>query len=788
MEESIMVMTKRLERIKDRLFNEEFVTKKTWHFEDETILLDEAVKGEPLVVRKALAMQYVAKELPADIKRDELIVGNPNQNSVGFGVVYPIYATKEELEKAEYYSLDQASVWGHHPPHYDKIITMGVQGLKDEINSRIVEEYHKVKCSKEALDNLRAMILALDSLVLFAQNHADTALKMAMAESDPMRRRELFTIYQTCCRVPLRPASSFQEALQAYWFTYAMLSSSMEFIPLARGDQFLYPYFEKDLAAQNITRDYAIDLAGSFLAKCNERILTNMKDWENHYPMGQFSQGLIPEDTASAKVTGAWSESRTLMWNEEEDLDSDANYNYGQSGNDWLMNFMVGGLKPDGTDGTNELSYLFLDLIDQMDLIMPTVAARVHKDSPPSFLRKIAEILRFGTGEPMVYNDDTIIPGFVDLGVPVEDARNYSNDGCWEVLVPGKSHFSYAHVENLQCLEWVLTRGESLVRDNLKEGLDTGDPLELKTWDEFYAAYKKQVDDRITFSAERRLENFGLSNMIAPDPLISSIMEGCLERGEDFTQNGSIYNFHLILITGLSHTVDSLAVIKKMVYEDKTVDMADLIKAVKTNWQGMEALRQKVLNEVPKFGNDDPYVDDLAVRIMDDFADSVEEWNRKQSRLIFPCGIGTFENYAVIGRRVGASVDGRMAKGPLAPNYTPSFGVDLSGPTAVIKSVTRPDLLKYYCGCPLDIALNSNEFEGEAGVDRLVGLIRSFCDLGGQILTVTSNNLETLRDAQANPEKHRDLRVRMGGLSAYFVAMAPMQQENIIRRFERGGC
>ena len=504
--------------------------------------------------------------------------------------------------------------------------------------------------------------------------------------------------------------------------------------------------------------------------------------------MGQFSQGVIPDETAATQVSCAQSKSKNVTWNENEDQNSDSNFNFGQSGNDWLMNFIVGGLKPDGSDGTNELSYLFLDLIDQMDLIMPTVAARVHQNSPPSFLRKIAEILRFGTGEPMVYNDDAIIPGFVDMGIPVEDARNYSNDGCWEVLIPGKSHFTYSHVENLQCLEWVLTRGESLQRDNLKEGLDTGDPGDFKTWDEFYAAYKMQVDNRISYVASRRLESFGLSYMIAPDPLISSVMDGCLDRGEDFTQNGSIYNFHQVLLTGLSHTVDSLAVIKKLVFEDKIVSIQEMVRAIKSDWNGYESLRQTARNQVPKFGNDDAYIDDLTVKTMNDFAESVYKWNHKQSKLLFPCGIGTFENYAILGRRVGASPDGRRKGEALAPNYSPSFGVDTSGPTATIKSITRPDLLKYYSGCPLDIALNSNEFEGEAGIERLVGLVRSFCDLGGQILTVTSNNVEILREAQKEPEKHRDLRVRMGGLSAYFVAMAPMQQENIIRRFEKGGC
>jgi formate C-acetyltransferase len=192
------------------------------------------------------------------------------------------------------------------------------------------------------------------------------------------------------------------------------------------------------------------------------------------------------------------------------------------------------------------------------------------------------------------------------------------------------------------------------------------------------------------------------------------------------------------------------------------------------------------MNEVPKFGNDHPYVDEIAARVLKDFEDRVELWNRKQNKILFPVGIGTFENYAVLGRGLGASPDGRLAKGPLAPNYSPTAGADVNGPTAVFKSITRPELLKYYCGCPLDIAVNSNEFEGEAGVDRMVALIKSFCDLGGQILTVTSCSIDDFIDAKLHPEHHGDLRVRMGGLSAYFIAMSPVQQDNIIKRFNKG--
>jgi formate C-acetyltransferase len=779
-----MELTPRLKKLQDRLFNVEYHDPGIWHFQGTNILTDDDIRGEPLVVRKAKATEHMCLHLPAVIKADELIVGNPNQNSVGWGTVMPIYYTEEEGAEAKRYMLNEASVWGHHPPEWDRIIDEGVIGVKKDITEAIDREFRAVEPDAKALDEYRAMIICLDGLVEFARRHAEVALKMAIAEGDPIRRRELFEIHAVCSHIPLHPARSLHEAAQAYWFTYCIVNSGGEYVPLARGDQFLYPLFRKDLEEHRITKERAVDLIGSFLVKCNERIIIDTKKAENHYNFGLFSQGVVPDEAAAKSQTGGY-EQRGLSWREDEDIDSEANFNYGQSGNDWLMNFIVGGQHADGSDATNELSYLFIDLMHDMKLLMPTLAARVHRNTPESFWTKIAEALRYGQGEPMVYNDETIIPGFVDLGIPVEEARGYSNDGCWETLIPGKSHFSYAHVESLQCLEWVLCRGHNLLGD-VRGGLDLGDPEGFGSWEDFYGAYRQQVDARIDFHCHRRLENLGLSFMIAPDPLISALTRDCVRKGRDLSQDGARYIFHLILATGLANVVDSLAVVKKLVYEERRVELSELVRAVKADWKGHEGLRAIAVNEVPKFGNDESFVDDIAVRVLKDFEDRVQLWNRKQSKILYPVGIGTFENYAVLGRGVGASPDGRFAKGPLAPNYSPVAGADGNGPTAAFKSVTRPELLRYYCGCPLDIAVNSNDFEGEVGVDRMVALIKTFCDLGGQILTVTSCSVDDFIDAKVHPERHGDLRVRMGGLSAYFVAMSPVQQDNIIKRFNKG--
>lgn len=782
-------MTPRLENIKKRLFEIEYQDPGVWHFKDVNIVTDEN-RDEPLVVRKGMATRYMGEHLPAYIRPDELIVGNPNMNSVGFGTVLPVYATEDELETAAQYKMNANSVWGHHPPAWEKVLHIGFCGITEEIERELCKQCSLAEPDEKAIAEYRAMLLAIEGVIRFAQRHAECALAAAAKETDPVRRRELFEIHRVCTKVPYLPAETLHEAAQAYWFTYAMVNSGGEYVPLGRVDQHLYPYYQRDIERGLLTDERADDLIGSFLAKCNERICTDTKKWENHYDFGLFSQGVPPTYSTGTEESGGHESGgydiRALSFQENESLDSDANFNFGQSGNDWLMNMIIGGVRPDGEDGTNEITYKFLRLRFEMGLLMPTLSVRVSSKAPEKLWRELALCLRHCEGEPAIYNDDAIIPGFIDIGVPVEEARDYSNDGCWETLIPGKSYFSYAHIMNLRCLEWVFTRGVTLMTGEA-EGVDTGALDTLTDFEKFYAAYCKQVDSQIDLQVSRRLENLGMSEMIAPDPLMSTIMDGCIEKGRDMTAAGILpYTFHLLLITGLSNVVDSLCAIKKLVYEDRVATLEDFKNAIESDWQSNGELRLIALNKAPKYGNDNDYADDMLARVMQDFENSCVAWRVKQDALKIPVGIGTFENYAALGRNLSASPDGRGSGEALAPNYSPTPGVDVNGPTAVIKSATRPDLMRYFCGCPLDISLNANEYLGEAGVTRMEGIIKSFCDLGGQIATITTTSVEELQDAVVHPEKHKNLKVRMGGLSAYFIAMSAVQQQNIIRRFAKG--
>jgi pyruvate-formate lyase len=777
-----MELSERLIRIKNRLYNKEFREIKPWQFINASIFEYKGMENEPLVVRKAIAYEYIGRNLAAYIKDDELVVGNPDYNSTNYGHIIPKYATDEELAEAAKVMLDPSSIWGHYPPDWQKVIKDGLNSIKHEINIRIEEEISKEKPDTDTLNELRAMLISLDAVITFAKRHAQIALKESVKETDPARKQELYELYKICSKVPENPPETYQEALQGFWFSYCILNSGGNHIPLARMDQYLYPYFKKDIEEGRITREYAIDLTGSFLAKFNERVLLDPKPVDNHFTFGTFSSG-IPEKYQDQVSFTNFAPGIEKEWNPNEDEDSEGNNSFGQSGNHWFMNFILGGQNEDGDDATNDLSFLIIDLMNAMDLLMPILSVRIHDNTPPRFIEKTAEMLRSGKGEPVIYNDNAVIPGLLEMGINKKDALDYSNDGCWEVVIPGKSYDTYSVVEGLKCLEWVLNRGYTLSREK-QDGLDTGEPEDFKTWDEFYDAYLKQMHKYFDFVMNLRLDNFGMTGMIAPEPLMSAFVDDCISKGRDITQGGARYYFHLFVFAGLANTVDSLAVIKKLVFMEKSVSMKQIVSAVKNNWED-ECLRQRAMNTVPKYGNDNDFTDEISVRLLHDFEERMLYWRERQDTFKLYCAVGTFENYGRMGRPLAASPDGRRAGEALAPNYSPYYGKDKEGPTAVFKSATKPELLRFFGGCPVDISINKNEVEGNAGIERLVGLIKTFNALGGIILTIGVNSADDLKKAKKDPEKYKNLRVRLGGFSNYFVALAPEEQDNIIKRFDR---
>jgi formate C-acetyltransferase len=592
--------------------------------------------------------------------------------------------------------------------------------------------------------------------------------QMIEAETSPARRQDLETIRAACRKVPMRPAESFQEALQSVWFVHMLLHSTLTYTPLGRIDQYLWPYYQADIASGRITRDYARELIASFLIKFNERTQFRRDHMENHLTTGDWSQGGSPDEPTA-----------------HFEMENDSEYTFGQSANHWLQSATVGGLGLDGKDATNDLSYLFIEIINKLELVSPMISARLHKDSPKEYVEFVSGELCNGGAQPVLFNDDVIVKGLIDrLGIPVEDARDYSSDGCWEVLIYGKTEYTYGHIEVMPAMEALINNGRSLVSKQ-KIGIDMGDVAHsLKTYEDFYQAFLGQVRHRMDTALKNKMEFYELMQRIAPEPYLSALMQDCLKNGRDLTDKGARYRIYSLFITGLSHAIDSLMAVKKLVYEDKVVSLEEAIRAVKANWEGYESLRQRVLNKVPKYGNDNDEVDAILTRFLNDFCDHADEWNRRVDWLQVSAGVATFENYPRFGHNAWASFDGRVAHEAFSSNFSPAVGRDREGPTAVLLSTAKFDLSRLNSGCPVDLRVSFNKEGPDQNRQVMLGFIRSFVELGCNIMTITRVDLETLRRAQQEPEKYLSLRVRLGGLTAYFVQLAKVQQDEYMRRTE----
>jgi formate C-acetyltransferase len=757
-------MEARLERIKQRLF-QEYYQKKNWWGDDLSIFDDDPnLVSKPLVVRKALAVQKVCREMPIEVKDDELVVGICTMSSVGFGHTFPRYETDEEAEAAARVCLNRKSVWGHHNPYYQKILSNGLASVIREAEALKAKVPAKEIATRDWYD---AVVLSLQGAEILAMRYAGLCDYMAGEAQTEERAAELREIASICRKVPMEPADGFQEALQSVWLIHALLHSTLDYTSIGRVDQYLYPHYRKDIDAGRITASRARELLGSFLVKFNERVQLDNRHIEDRFTFGDWSQGGDPNlETTHLKMS------------------NDLSYTYGQSQNHWLQNCILGGFTPDGRDGTNELTHMVIELVNELELIDPLVSLRLHRDSPEAIVETAAKWLAEGGAQPTIFNDDVVIPGMVKhLGIPLEDARDYSNDGCWETLPSGRTEFSYGHIEVLLSLESTLNRGRSLLNGN-PIGPDSGELSHFRTFEDLFAAFQEQVRQRIDAAVENKLRYYDEVHTIAPDPFLSGLLEDCLAKGRDITQRGARYRLYAPLVTGFSHCIDSLAAIRKVVYEEKMVSLEKLVEALRGNWQGEERLRQYCLNRAPKYGNDDDYVDSIGVQLLKFYCDYFDQWNKKVDWIIFAAGVGTFENYPRFGYICGASADGRLAHAPVASNYSASFGMDKNGPTAVIKSATKFDLRRLNDGCPVDLRMSFGG--GVSGPLVLKDFIRGFIRLGGNILTISKVSTETLLAAQKEPEKYASLRVRLGGLTAYFVQLCETQQNEFIRRTEHG--
>lgn len=617
-------------------------------------------------MRKALAIDHLLQNMPKELKPDELIVGKINMLSVGYGREFPEYALPEEKEAGLQVGFNEKNVISKHPADYEKLLRVGIKGVKEEIYQKIQEEVSKKNPDEEKLNFWRALIISGDAVIKMAHGYADLCLKEAKNEKDTVRAQELIQIAKVCSRVPEYPAETFQEALQSFWFVFAALHSCMEVIAAARADQYLYPYYKKDIESGNITVDQATELVDSFFIKFSERVQMDKSFWEFEH------LDVIDENYDGGRIDNL--DSVVTMDNDEE-------YNYGTSANHWQQNIILAGQHADGSDATNDLSYIMLKEWADLELISPAMSVRFHEKSPEKLFHMVAEIVKKnGSGEPTIYNDAPIIQGLVKSGIPLEKARGYSNDGCWEVLMPGQTNYQYYHVQVLLLLEYLLHRGKSLVRGKV-EYKDFGDPTQYKTFEEFYRGFLDIVAYDVDQTMKARITYWSKRYEIAPSVLLSLFMDNCIEKGKDISNGGARYSFYTMMLTGLANCVDSLMAIKKFIYDEKKITMAELITALETDFRGNEALRQSLIHNVPKFGNDNEEVDQLTTTFMKDFENLVNQRASQEdvqrlaeSGFMVNVGCGTFESYANFGHHCGASPEGRHAQEAIFINLAPING------------------------------------------------------------------------------------------------------------------
>jgi len=620
----------------------------------------------------------------------------------------------------------------------DKIYRRGLRDIIHDIEERIAsldllndpEAYSKQ-------EELRAMRVAAEAVIKYAHRHAEKAAELAKKETNPKRRKELETIAANCARVPANAPRTFWEALQSYWFIHLGVVIELNvwdsFNP-GRLDQHLYPFYRKGTETGNLTREFAKELLQCFWIKFN-------------------NQPAPPKVDITEAQSGTYQDFA-------------------------LIN--SGGLRPDGTDGVNEMSYMILDVCKEMHLIQPSVCIQLSSKNPELFLKRAIEVVKEGFGQPSMFNTEMIIREFIRAGKTLEDARLGGPSGCVEVSVFGREaciltgYFNWPKI-----LEITLNNGADPVTGK-KVGIETGDPTEFTSFEQLLEAYRKQlrhfVDVKIR--GNNIVERLYAEHM--PAPFMSLLFDGCIEKAKDYNNGGPKYNSTYIQGVGMGTVTDSLTSIGYNVFELKRFSMSDLLSAIKSNFVHNEAMRATLLNKTPKYGNDDDRADSIARDVFDVYFDCIDgRPNTKggQYRVnILPTTVHIY-----FGEKTGATADGRLAGVPISEGISPTQGADKHGPTAVTKSAAKIDHSKTG-GTLLNQKLLPEVLATDEGRAKLAHLVRAYFELGGHHIQFNVVSEETLRDAQVHPEQHRDLIVRVAGYSDHFVNLGRELQDEIISR------
>jgi formate C-acetyltransferase len=713
----------------------------------------------PVPVRKAHAVALKLAAVPAELWRGQLLAGSmafeDPRRAVHRGL--PRYLTEDELCSGRSRGLS-TDCFGHIVPNYDRMLRRGLRGIIEDANAQ--RPLAATDAQRDFLDSVR---IAIEGVLLLAARLADRCQEQAQGAAAPFRQ-ELLTMADNLRTCPAGPPQTFWQAMQAVWLMHLSLHATADSNAVGRLDQFAWPYLQADIETGRLDWPRAAELVDCFGLKFNERAKTTDD---------QLADSRSPEPPDPSKRTRHSTSSQ--LGAGRDSLDAT---------NHWLQNVVIGGLRPDGTDGTNPLTYLLLRAHHHNRMTNPVLTVRMHRASPPELLTATCEVLKTGGGLPAIFNDEALAPALERMGIPAADARDYTNDGCWEVIVPGRTDFRFQRLSVALCLEWALNRGRSR-HGGEPAGVDTGEARGFTSFANVWRAFETQLDAMVGQTVRHVVQTLDDRSVLAPAPLLSSLIDGCIESRRDLTAGGAKYRTYALLAESAAHAIDSLAAIKTVIFEQQYCTMSALVDALDANFEGYSELRSRLL-AAPKYGNDDEAADSLARDMVAAFARITHHHASAHRQSVwFPCGVGTFSWYIGIGEGLGPSADGRGDGEPVSSNFSPAIGRDSQGLPAAILSYSSVGHEHLPAGGPLDLRVSSRLTQGPEGTARMAALIRGMVESGGAMMTLTVADVEELRSAQRRPEEHRSLRVRMGGWSAYFTMLSRQQQDHHIRRQER---
>ncbi len=784
--------TERTKKLKDRANNVQ-----PQLCSERAYLITEVYKqteGEPQIIRRAKAFKEVLEKMTIYIQEDELLVGNEASTPRG-APVFPETTARwvdEELDSFQTRCVDKfvttsktkkiireilpywkgktvedraraimpdktrelldfeypvfspqnmlCNMVGHVIVDYEKVLKIGFNGIRQQIEQKLGGLDPADPEALKKIQFYKAELIVCEGAVTYAKRYARLARNLARKEVNPRRKKELEKIAQVCEWVPANPARNFHEAIQSYLFVHILghFETDAQAISTGRFDYILYPYYKKDKEEGNLTEQQALELLECFYIKNFE--MNHLFDLEC---ATYFSGYSITE------------------------------------------NLMLGGQTEDGENAVNELSYLCLEAESRMKLTQPAISVKVNRSTPRDFLLKACEVVRMGGGKPSFFNEEVAISQLLSDGVSLKDARNWAIVGCVEATSIGNTYgWTNAAMFNLgKCLELALNQGKCRLSGK-QLGPATKDPKSFTSFEEVMEAFKTQV----AYFVKHMVISLNAIDIahgeLCPLPFLSSVMNDAIEKGKDISQGGARYNFTGPQAVGIADVADSLATIKKLVFEDKEIDMSELIEALDCNFEGKEELRHILINRAPKYGNDIEYVDSIAKEVGIIYCKEVAKYKNPRGGNYRP-GIYPVSANVPLGLRVGALPNGRKAKVPLADGISPTHGSDQKGPTAVLKSAAKLDHIRATNGTQLNQWLTPGILEGEKGLQRFVDLIKGYFDLGGFHVQFNVVSKDMLKDAQKHPDNYKTLMVRVAGYSAYFVELDKSLQNDIIGRTEQ---